>query len=103
MIERLKSKKGHVIAKFNGRFVCSSVDPVKEAEDWVTKLGRSVHDIKTIIVMGVGCGYHLAQLRRAVPGTVILALDFHSELFAFSEATHSLEWANVHNVVLKVP
>ena len=31
MIDRLKSKKGHAIAKFNGRFLCSSVDPVKEA------------------------------------------------------------------------
>jgi hypothetical protein len=100
MIERLHSKKGHAIAKCAGRYVCSSIDPAKEANDWVHKLSRRLKDMKTVIVLGVGCGYHLVQLRKSVPGATILALDFNRELIEFSEATHSTDWAGIRNVCL---
>ncbi len=91
MIERVKAKDGQTILKLNGRQICTSLNPLREARDWVKKNSRRFAEMKTVIVIGVGCGFHLAEIRRRFENTKIVALDFNQELIDFSAETHGLD------------
>lgn len=57
-----------------GLRLCSHRDPVREAQTWVRSLKESSGG--AWIVLGIGAGYHLLELRKQNPQSLILAVDF---------------------------
>lgn len=95
MLERISAKNKCAVIKWNGKYICSSVDPVKEAGDWVKKQQMRLSRQKNIIVLGAGCGYHLTALQKAFPSIKILAIDVFSELIEFCKKEHALDLSDV--------
>lgn len=75
MIEILKSKRGSDAAKFNGVYVHSSVDPIKEAEAWARSYYNHLVGVPNVIVFGCGLGYHIKALADAFPNQKILTIE----------------------------
>lgn len=99
MLEYLNAKSGHSICKFRGRQMGSRVDPVREAQMWVQSIESKIADCSQLIVLGMGCGYHLIELRRLYRGASILAIDGFREMVEFNQKLHSVLLADVDLVL----
>ena len=73
MIHSETSRSGHVILKKDGRLLASSFDPLREAQVWARQAARSpgFEQAETLIVLGLGCGYHVATL-AAHPKAIVV-------------------------------
>ena len=101
MIERLQSRNRKNIVKYQGRLLASSVDPVREANNWVQKHLPRIIKNTHIIVLGAGCGYHLVALKTAHPSAKILCIESEGDLIAFCQAEHSLDLAEAQFICEK--
>jgi hypothetical protein len=97
----LFAKNSELIFTVDGRHLCSSVNPTKEAQQWTTNHQDHWKDCGAVIVLGLGCGYHVRALRTAThlevvavetdPAVISAALRVHpldlkeSEIVSFAE------------------
>lgn len=98
MIETELSRSGQPVLKLNGRYLASSFDPVKEAFGWANRAAAEIGQKGAAIVLGAGCGYHLAALKERCPNSLILALEPSEQV-----AHRALEWNPVlsaHNLLI---
>lgn len=62
MIEVLSGERGHAVVRVNGRLLASRFDPVAEARDWLARRMAFLDRVRTVFVLGIGAGYHVAAL-----------------------------------------
>ncbi len=70
-----KARSGHAVMKKNGKWLASSIDPVREAQQWSDTVRISVEETETIIVLGLGCGYHVVELLKICPKSYLLIIE----------------------------
>jgi hypothetical protein len=102
MLEWERNRSGTQIPKWNGNLLASRVDPVREAKQWVERLRPSMHGLSSAFILGVGGGFHVAELAREFPRVHIVAIDFVKELIENLQ-TNSGGLANVCPVYLENP
>jgi hypothetical protein len=95
MIERMSTKKGETALKWNGRWICSSIDASREGEQWLEKNSKKLCGHDHVFVLGVGCASHLAVLRKAYPQMKIVAIDTNAEFIEFARADKSIDLAEI--------
>ncbi len=82
------SKSGLPVPKVVGedgieRPLHSLYDPLKEAQGVVNKL--NFKDRAIIVVLGLGAGYHLRELRRRYPEATLVVVEALSEIYEFGK------------------
>ncbi|MCB0749566.1 MAG: hypothetical protein KDC90_19060 [Ignavibacteriae bacterium] len=75
MIEFKLSKDGNRIFLWNGRQLCSSYAPIDEAKNWVQKSLPKLFPEKTLIILGLGNGYHVAEVLSQFPEKKIIVIN----------------------------
>jgi hypothetical protein len=98
-IEFLVAKNSELVFKVAGRHLASAFNPTKEAHGWINHHQEIWRDCETIIVLGVGCGYHLRALKSA-SGAKILALDRDKKIIQAALRIHPLELSESEVAVL---
>lgn len=78
MLEELHAKSGHRILRCDGRLLASREDPVREAARWVSNHRKRFSGRSSVIVLGVGCGYHLELLAKEPTIKKVIGLDYDS-------------------------
>jgi hypothetical protein len=75
-----QARSGHPVLKKHGRFLGSSFDPHKEAASWADRIvnGLGAHDL--VIVLGLGCGYHVAELRSRLGAERVVVIENDAEV-----------------------
>jgi hypothetical protein len=68
-----------LIPRIEGKWHCSSVDPLSEAQKWQKKMVIQDQQVKQCIVLGAGGGYHLRELVEKTRAQV-LCIDFNRAL-----------------------
>lgn len=64
---------------YNGHSLCSTRDPQREASQWVAlQKPSALH----CWILGLGAGYHVAQLAKQYPDVLISVVDHRTELKA---------------------
>ncbi len=94
LLERLTSRSGDVVLRLGGKLLASSVDPRKEAKQWLENLKPQLAASDRVLVIGVGSGYHLAELNHEFPRTRVLAITLESDLIDAAREIHGLNVAN---------
>jgi len=94
MIERLLTSSGKTVLLYEGRRVCS-LEPEREATSWVQRNSLRLRGVQNVIVLGVGCGYHLVALRKYLPEATILAIETKSDFLEFTRGESSLDLSDV--------
>ncbi len=61
-VERVQTRSGEETMRIAGRYLHSSIDPVREADRFAKDVQR--HNPDLLFVVGLGLGYHLEALRR---------------------------------------
>lgn len=82
--EKIASKSGLWTIKLNvdGKeiFLHSKYDPIREAEQWVTGWKKFIPDnIKCLLVVGIGLGYHIRALAEHYPNSHIEVWEFNKK------------------------
>ena len=75
MIQVEAARNGKPVLKKNGRLLASSIDPSREAVAWVDGVCRAAGTHDMIVVLGLGCGYHVAELLARRPGSQVIAIE----------------------------
>lgn len=76
--EIVTARRGGQTLRVKGVWIHSTYDPVLEAKRWVEGLQCDSND--TVIVLGVGLGYHLVALKKRIKEGKIIALEPCTEL-----------------------
>lgn len=82
-IEWIDSESGAPIPQQSGQSLCSKVNPVSEAEKWLDQNKQSIRDAETIIVLGMGGGYHLKLLTEKFKDRDFIAIEKHAAIADF--------------------
>jgi spermidine synthase len=75
------SRNGRRILRKQGRLLASAIDPLKEAETWALRALAQVQLGDSLVILGLGCGYHVEALLKMRPGQSILVIE-HDERVA---------------------
>jgi len=103
LLERLNTRSGHITFRFNGMTLSSTVDPVQEANGWVEHNELLIKSAPHIIILGVGSGHHIVQLKKAYPQKKIIVIEAHKDLVAAVLREQSIDLADVDMLCEKDP
>ena len=95
MLERLTTRSGHIAFRFNGVTLSSTVDPLQEALGWVTQSEAQIKSAPHLLVLGIGSGHHIVQLKKMYPQKKIVVIDPHKELVTAVLREQSMDFADV--------
>ncbi len=85
--EIVKIKSGKMSLKVDNILLHSLYDPEKEAEEWVTHYEEKIDAAASIVVLGFGLGYHIAELCKRTEKEIIV---FEPRLEILSTALQSV-------------
>ena len=68
-----------------GRLLASREDPIREATRWVEHHRKYFTGRKSVIVLGVGCGYHLEILLQEPGVEKVVGIDVSDEVIAWNK------------------
>ncbi len=91
VLEIVNSRKGHPVVVQDGRYLASSIDPVRESEQW---LNRIMPELKrsegrgSIIVLGLGSGYQAKVLSEIMGAHSLLVIEPNAELINAVRSIH---------------
>lgn len=80
-----------MIFTVDGRHLCSTVDPSKEAEQWDQHHASRTAACKAIIVLGIGCGYHLRALKKKSRSIRVIGVESSKPVQAAALQVHPLD------------
>lgn len=95
MMEEFYAKSGDRILRIGEKYLCSAVDPRTEAERWVAGHRAKVHKAKGLLILGLGAGYHIAQLRKQYPSKKIVIFEQNERCIQFAERLFPIELFDV--------
>lgn len=72
-IQIQKLENGVEVPTFDGIYLCSRRNPLKEAEAWVLANKKALDSNDPVIILGLGAGFHL-QILKNRPNTYVLEL-----------------------------
>ncbi|MFW6213932.1 MAG: 6-hydroxymethylpterin diphosphokinase MptE-like protein [Spirochaetota bacterium] len=85
-----RSRAGGETARYNGRYIHSRFDPIREARRFVEQLDQT--NARILVFLGPGLGHAIAPLRERFPGASILGIFLHPETYAASSAACDSAW-----------
>lgn len=74
-IETTLSRSEDVVLLLNGTSICSRIDPWLEAQKWIDLNCSLIESYPTLIVLGLGAGYHIIRLAETFPNKKIHVIE----------------------------
>ncbi len=88
------SQTGVPVFKLDERLLCSRFDPVKEAKSWVEFHSEDFANTQTIVLLGLGSGYHAVEILKRFPQKKLIVLELNDQLAHQVMAFHRLDLAS---------
>ena len=101
MIETITARNGQLVFKYDGRLLSSSVDPSREANDWIYQQRELLQQNDRVVILGFGSGYHFVELLKQFPKHRILAIGLENELLEKIYELHRSCLQRIEFVVLE--
>lgn len=80
MIEVVTARNGKRVLKKDGKLLASAFDPVREATAWAEKIKGGIEEDETVIILGMGSGYHVEELASRCPQQSIFVIEKDAEI-----------------------
>lgn len=72
MLEWITANSGEKVIRFEGCLLASRIDPVAEAEAWFQRRASFVSKVKTVFILGAGCGFHIRETAKRTTARLIV-------------------------------
>jgi hypothetical protein len=101
--EVLPSKSGAPIIRREGRYLASSYDPESEAKIWCRSVAaETLPNTHAFVVLGCGSGYHVVELSRQFPHSIVIAIDDDAPTIdfckgLFGKINQNIQWVFAQN------
>lgn len=82
MCELEESKSGFYTLKYNGKYLHSKYDPIKEAKQFIFS-NANVLNKKKVLVYGIGLGYHIIEILKNTKARIYL-FEWNEKLIEYS-------------------
>jgi hypothetical protein len=92
------AKNSELTFTVDGRHLCSSHNPTREAQSWVIDHRAELENCEGVIVLGVGCGYHIRALMTTLQIQVVV-VEAHRSIAEASLRAHPLDLSEANVVV----
>lgn len=83
MRELEKSRTGLYTLKYDGKYIHSKYNPIREAEQFIDGNVKLLNKNK-ILVYGIGLGYHITEISKKTTG-IIYIFEWNEELIKYSK------------------
>lgn len=83
MYELEKAKNGNYTLKYDGKYIHSKYNPIKEAEQFINSNMELLQKDK-IVVYGIGLGYHINEILKNTKGIIYL-FEWNTKLIQYCE------------------
>ena len=100
MIEIVHAENGDKVLRFDGRLLASRFDPRQEAQAWAAQRLHFLDKVRTIFILGMGSGHHVAELLHVSPANQVV-IEASPEILAASLQVQEFSHARV--TILHVP
>lgn len=80
MIEVITARNGSRVIKKEGKLLASVFDPIREASAWADRTKAKLREDETVIILGIGSGYHVEELVSRCPNNSIFVVEKDVEL-----------------------
>lgn len=87
MIEIISAANGEKVIRYDGRLLASRFNPGQEARDWIERRREFLSKVRTVIVLGMASGHHVAELLQQTQGK-ILVIDTQAEILEAAAKLH---------------
>lgn len=87
MIEVIDAANGEKVIRYEGRLLASRFNPGQEARDWIAGRPEFLDKVRTIIVLGMASGHHVAEL-VAKTTAKILVIDTNELILSTAQVVH---------------
>lgn len=87
MIEIVDAANGEKVIRFGGRLLASRFNPRREAREWIDRRPEFLEKVRTVIVLGMASGHHIAELIGRTEAK-ILVIDTHEPLLTAGQNLH---------------
>ena len=91
VLEIVNARKGHPVVIQDGRFLASSIDPVREAEQWLSRIMPELKQSEgrgSLILLGLGSGYQAKVLSEILGSHAFIVIEPVAELIELVRAIH---------------
>jgi hypothetical protein len=85
------AKNSELIFTSGGRHLCSTIHPTKEARQWIAHHESLWKNCRTIIVLGLGCGYHVRALKMINTPARVFVLEPSQEIMQAALKIHPFD------------
>jgi hypothetical protein len=76
------ARNGSRVLKKNGRFLGSSIDPVREAATWTNKALAQAGARDAFVILGLGSGHHVAELLARRPNAPLIVVENDKDILS---------------------
>jgi hypothetical protein len=87
LIEIVDAANGEKVIRFEGRLLASRFNPRQEAREWAERRREFLGKVRTVIVLGMASGHHVAELLERCHAN-ILVLDTNEQLLSAGQSLH---------------
>jgi len=87
LIEIVAAANGEKVIRFQGRLLASRFNPRQEAREWIDRRPEFLGKVRTIIVLGMASGHHVAELLERSQAK-ILVIDTHEQILTTGQSLH---------------
>lgn len=88
MIEVVDAANGEKVIRYQGRLLASRFNPRQEARDWLARRSEFLSKVRTVFVLGMASGHHIAELVEKTEAK-ILVIDTNEQIMSAGQAIHS--------------
>jgi len=91
VLEIVNARKGHPVVIQDGRFLASSIDPVREAEQWLSRIMPELKQSEgrgSLILFGLGSGYQAKVLSEILGSHAFIVIEPVAELIELVRTIH---------------
>lgn len=91
VLEIVNARKGHPVVIQDGRFLASSIDPVREAEQWLSRIMPELKQSEgrgSLILLGLGSGYQAKVLSEILGSHAFIVIEPVAELIELVRTIH---------------
>ena len=83
------SVNGLMVPAIDGKPMCSSRDPEREATQWLLSIGHLIQPTSTVLILGLGAGFHVSAFLQKFPGNPLQVLELNPEVADFHKSQYA--------------